>query len=332
MTTQSHELIPREHTQQLLDRCAQAASRIKPGDAHTLADRLEAQVDRFADRTFLVCQGQRYSYLELEARANQYAHIFMQRGLKAGDVCALMMENRPDFFFCWFGLCKLGVVVAFINHHARGRALLHALHSTGAKAVVTGEECLQALAESPEVNDWPCWLVEDDAQPASAELRQHADASFHAQVQQAATSRIERATRSHLTAEDTLLLIFTSGTTGQPKGIRRPLEPASTRGQPDQASLGLLVGLMGFGADTVYLSPAPLYHAAPLRYCLATLALGGALIVMPRFDAAQALALIERWRVTHSQWVPTMFSRLLQLPRKYVGNVGQRARQPVYRD
>ncbi|MDY0105728.1 MAG: AMP-binding protein, partial [Giesbergeria sp.] len=108
-------------------------------------------------------------------------------------------------------------------------------------------------------------------------------------------------------------LLYSSGTTGRPKGVLKPLWPAELRGQTDPEALGT-ARTMGMGEDSVYLSPAPLYHAAPLRYTLRVLELGGQAVIMERFDAETALALIERYRVTHSQWVPTMFGRMLKLP------------------
>ncbi|MBP8138583.1 MAG: AMP-binding protein, partial [Alicycliphilus sp.] len=108
-------------------------------------------------------------------------------------------------------------------------------------------------------------------------------------------------------------LLYSSGTTGRPKGVLKPLWPASLRGQCDPEALGT-ARLMQVDERTVYLSPAPLYHAAPLRYTLRVLELGGSAVIMERFDAQSALELIERHRVTHSQWVPTMFTRMLRLP------------------
>ncbi len=106
-------------------------------------------------------------------------------------------------------------------------------------------------------------------------------------------------------------MLYSSGTTGRPKGVKRPLKDLKVH----EADAHLqLVRDYGLANDTVYLSPAPLYHAAPLAFCLAVLRCGGTVVMMPHFDAAEALALIERYRVTHSQWVPTMFVRMLKLP------------------
>jgi acyl-CoA synthetase (AMP-forming)/AMP-acid ligase II len=107
-------------------------------------------------------------------------------------------------------------------------------------------------------------------------------------------------------------MVYSSGTTGRPKGIRRPLTGEAFGTAPRR--LAAMVDLYSFGADTVYLSPAPLYHAGPLRFAMTAQRLGATVVVMERFNAEAALEALERHRVTHSFWVPTMFVRLLQLP------------------
>ena len=106
-------------------------------------------------------------------------------------------------------------------------------------------------------------------------------------------------------------MLYSSGTTGRPKGVRRPLRDLKV--DEDELVPGF-VGLYGFNAETVYLSPAPMYHAAPLVFAIGVHHYGGTVVMMPRFDAVEALACIERYRVTASQWVPTMFVRMLKLP------------------
>jgi long-chain acyl-CoA synthetase len=107
-------------------------------------------------------------------------------------------------------------------------------------------------------------------------------------------------------------MLYSSGTTGRPKGIKWPLEPAV----PGRRTMlvDLLTDLFGYGPETRYLCPAPLYHAAPLRHTMVTLKMGGTAVIMDRFEAETSLKLIETHRITHSQWVPTMFVRLLKLP------------------
>jgi fatty-acyl-CoA synthase len=107
-------------------------------------------------------------------------------------------------------------------------------------------------------------------------------------------------------------MLYSSGTTGRPKGIKRPLTGASVDEPP--TLIHMLRGVFGFDADTVYLSTAPLYHGAPLGFCRATQALGATVVCMEHFDSVNALAAVEEHRVTHSQWVPTMFVRMLKAP------------------
>jgi acyl-CoA synthetase (AMP-forming)/AMP-acid ligase II len=108
-------------------------------------------------------------------------------------------------------------------------------------------------------------------------------------------------------------MLYSSGTTGRPKGVKRAIDTTEPFDTPSRYSV-LTRKLYGYDPATVYLSPAPLYHAAPLGFTTSVLSWGGTVVVMERFDAEQALALIERHRITHSQWVPTMFTRLLRLP------------------
>jgi len=108
-------------------------------------------------------------------------------------------------------------------------------------------------------------------------------------------------------------MLYSSGTTGRPKGIKWPL-PQQKPGGPSML-IELLTSLFAYAEDTRYLCPAPLYHAAPLRHTMVTIKMGGCAIIMPKFDPIAALSLIENERITHSQWVPTMFVRLLKLPK-----------------
>ena len=114
-------------------------------------------------------------------------------------------------------------------------------------------------------------------------------------------------------------MLYSSGTTGRPKGIRRPL-PGDAIDATD-ALLSLVSLVYQFDENTSYLSPAPLYHAAPLRYNMAVQQLGGTCIIMENFDPETALALIEKHKISHSQWVPTMFVRMLKLPKTCAQNM-----------
>ena len=108
-------------------------------------------------------------------------------------------------------------------------------------------------------------------------------------------------------------MLYSSGTTGLPKAIKLPLQERRVD-EPGDPLVTVFGRMYGFDRDTVYLTPAPLYHAAPLRFGGFVQALGGTVVVLPSFDPVAALQAIERYRITHSQWVPTMFVRMLKLP------------------
>lgn len=305
----SNALPSREETQAKLDLRSVAASRIKPTQEYTLADRLEAQVDRFSDRDFLVYGGQRFSYREVDERANQYANTFLARGIQPGDVCAMAMENRPDFFFCWFGLAKIGAVTAFINYHLKGRALLHALESTAARAVVIGEECLDGFLETEQTADYPRWLVADSENPVDRSvLPVSLDQGFHDEVLTAPRVRPDAALRAGIKAEDDMLYIFTSGTTGLPKAAKYSHMRWMTSGDVMEVTLEVTP------ADVFYCC-LPLYHGAAATSVTSTALAGGASIVFRRkFSASQFWSDVRENRVTIFQYIGEICRYLLNKP------------------
>ncbi|WP_181101138.1 long-chain-acyl-CoA synthetase [Stutzerimonas stutzeri] len=302
------DVVPREQTQQMLDRRSAAAGAIKPADLYTLADRLEAQAARFATRAFLIYQGRRYSYAEVDARANAFAHALRQQGLSRGDVCALAMENRPEFFFAWFGMAKLGVVAALINHNATGAPLLHALQTTAAKAVVVGEECLQPFADTPDAARYPLLLVRDEEKPAAAELLRLANAGFDDAVAQASEQQVDPALRAGIRAEETMLLIFTSGTTGLPKAARYSHMRWMSSGDVMEVTLGVEP------ADVFYCC-LPLYHGAAATSVASTALKSGASIVLRRkFSASGFWQDVRAHGVTVFQYIGEICRYLLNRP------------------
>ena len=299
----------REETQAKLDLRSVAAARIRPSQRYSVADRLEAQVDRFGDRDFLVYGGQRFSYHEVDERANQYANAFRARGIQPGDVCAVAMENRPDFFFCWFGLTKIGAVTAFINYHLRGRALLHALESTAARAVVIGEECLDGFLETEDTAGYPRWLVSDAENPVDrSALPVSLDQGFHDEVLTAPRVRPDAALRAGIKAEDDMLYIFTSGTTGLPKAAKYSHMRWMTSGDVMEVTLEVTP------ADVFYCC-LPLYHGAAATSVTSTALAGGASIVFRRkFSASQFWSDVRENRVTIFQYIGEICRYLLNKP------------------
>jgi long-chain acyl-CoA synthetase len=242
--------------------------------------------------------GETIRYGELEASSNRFAHLFRALGAVPGDHVAFVVENRAGFFeICW-GAQRAGLRYTPINCRLHAGEVGHIVRDSGARILIVSARFADLAASlTPLVPDSMKRLSLGGIIPGfeSCEMLL---ANFPASpiADQFAGSA----------------MLYSSGTTGRPKGIMR----AFGGGAYDAPEPGFLLfkGLYGFGEDTVYLSPAPLYHAAPLIYAMGTMRCGGTVVVMENFDAPAALDLIERHRVTHSQWVPTMFVRMLKLP------------------
>ncbi|WP_235906724.1 long-chain-acyl-CoA synthetase [Pseudomonas saliphila] len=298
----------REETQRKLDLRSAAASRIKPADAYTVADRFEAQVAEYGDKDFLVYRGRHFSYREVDERANQYARVFAVRGIGVGDVCAMAMENRPDFFFCWLGLTKLGAITAFLNYNLSGRPLVHALQSTRAKAVVVGEECISVFADTDGAADFTSWLVPDAEKPAEAPLPAHLDQTFYAEVLAADTTAPDASVRAGVKAEDDMLYIFTSGTTGLPKAAKYSHMRWMSSGDVMNVTLEVTP------ADVFYCC-LPLYHGAAATSVTSTaLTSGSSIVVRRKFSASEFWSDVRQNQVSIFQYIGEICRYLLNKP------------------
>lgn len=248
---------------------------------------------------FVICEtGEIVSFGQLEARANQGAHLMRAAGIGIGEHIAILMENSREFLEICFAADRAGVYYTTISTHLTAPEIAYILRDCGARMLVTSDCHVATLAALGELLGCVIYVVGQ---------RNDTGECFSWQC----------ATRSLPTTpiadeHQGLDMLYSSGTTGRPKGIKWPLPDDSPGGRT--MLLDLLTTLFGYDAETRYLSPAPLYHAAPLRHSMVTIRMGGTVFVMQKFDAVHALELIERHRITHSQWVPTMFIRLLKLP------------------
>lgn len=238
--------------------------------------------------------GETLTYAGLEARSNQAAHLFRACGLKRGDRIALFLLNGIDYLpLCW-GAQRAGLVYTCISTKLTADEAGYIVDDCDAKLLIVSAALGDVARDLPQV---PHRFVAQGSLQGFQPLEAALDSQPKTRIPDESSGRD---------------MLYSSGTTGRPKGIIGPL-PEGPIDQPD--ALTLMVGMLyGFGPDTVYLSPAPLYHAAPLRYCMSVHKFGGTVIVMEKFDPNAYLALIERYQVTHSQVVPTMFVRLLKLP------------------
>ena len=244
------------------------------------------------------------TYRELDERSNQLAHLWRSTGLTRGDHVALFMENHVRFFEIVWAALRSGLYLTAINSHLTAEEVAYIVDDCGAKSFVTST----ALAPVADAIDWStCPAVETRYMTGVDSVGETAStfASY-----ETSTADMDIAPVADESFGATML--YSSGTTGRPKGVLRPLP----EGMPWEADVRVagLKKTYGYRDDMVYLSPAPLYHAAPLAFTLGTHRLGGTVVVMERFDPVDALRLIEAHGVTHSQWVPTMFVRLLRVP------------------
>ncbi|WP_284179918.1 AMP-binding protein [Rhabdaerophilum sp. SD176] len=242
--------------------------------------------------------GEAVTFAELEARANQAAHVFRRLGLKRGDHLVILMENRREFLELCFAADRTGLYYTTASTHLADDEIRHIIEDCGAALVLVSDALVARIAPFADDLRLQCPVLVVGQEGAGLP-------GFGAMAAVAPVTPIADESQG-------LDMLYSSGTTGRPKGVKWAL-PDQPVGSPSML-IELLSGLFGYGPGTRYLCPAPLYHAAPLRHTMVTIRTGGLAVIMPKFDAETALALIESERITHSQWVPTMFVRLLKLP------------------
>jgi len=244
--------------------------------------------------------GETVTYKQLEDRSNQLAQLFRASGLKPGDAIAIFMENNVPFLeICWAAQ-RSGLYFTAISSRLTAPEVDYIVGDCGAKLFFTSkylETVASELVEKDMIKGAERRIMIGGTAPGYEDFYELRDA--------------QPATRIPDETAGTDML-YSSGTTGRPKGIRHQLT-----GAPIDEAAGLITltqFLFGFNEDMRYISPAPLYHAAPLRYCMAVHRFGGTIVIMEHFDAEESLKLIEKYKITHSQWVPTMFVRMLKMP------------------
>ena len=237
------------------------------------------------------------TYRQLDERSARFARYLAANGVRRGDTIALFMENNMRFMEIVWATRRSGLYVTAINRYLNAEETSYIVNDSDSVVLVASHaradvaealrdrapRCRRFLMTGGTIPGWESY--EDAVAPYPAE-----------------PPEVEWIGD---------LMLYSSGTTGRPKGIRRPARDVKV---DEDELIKAFAGGYGFGPDTVYLSPAPMYHAAPLVFSLGVHHGGGTVVIMPRFDPIEALTAIERFKVTHSQWVPTMFVRMLKLP------------------
>ncbi len=242
--------------------------------------------------------GEVVTYRQLEDRSNQVAHLLRGLGLVAGDHIAIMLENHARYFeLCW-GAQRAGIIYTAMSTRLTLGEASYIVQDCGAKVLIT------SLFMAP---------LAHELLACTAALRAHLMLdgvidgydSYELRVKTCSTERIADETAGGD-------MLYSSGTTGRPKGVFVP--PESPQIDASTSLIEVCRNIYGIGPNTVYLSPAPLYHAAPLRFNMVSMRLGATCVVMGHFDPEEFLRLVEKHRITHTQLVPTMFVRMLKLP------------------
>ena len=262
--------------------------------------RLHAQAHAEKPALIMAADGETITYGEMEARANRGAHTLRALGLQNGDAVAIACDNRTEFFDIYWAAQRSGLILVLLSARLKTDEIAYIVGDSSAKVVLisdkmasTARDCVANKAAMPNVSqivtigtvdDLPEWNALCAAQPATP----IADEEIGGRM------------------------VYSSGTTGKPKGLKF----ASASGSPIQPNPGAMLfdRFYDLGEDCIYLSPAPLYHAAPMGITAGIQAVGGTAVVMTKFDPEEFLKAIERYRITAVMVVPTMFIRLLALP------------------
>jgi acyl-CoA synthetase (AMP-forming)/AMP-acid ligase II len=240
---------------------------------------------------------------DLEARANRLAHRFRQAGLREGDTIAILMENNEHIHAVMWAARRSGLYYVPINTHLTPAEAAYIIDNSSAKAIIGSaalrEVCAGLAQHLP--NGLPDLLL-------IASPDQEGGLPGWERYPECVANQPDTPIDDEIEGD---LLQYSSGTTGRPKGIKRELPHL-----PPEEAPGLMSAVVEFwlDSDAVYLSPAPLYHTAPSVWSMTIQAGGITTVVMERFDAEGTLDAIQRHRITHGQFVPAMFVRMLKLP------------------
>ncbi|MBT0568060.1 acyl-CoA synthetase [Williamsia sp. CHRR-6] len=242
--------------------------------------------------------GQTLTYRELDERSIRLSNHLYDLGLRRGDCIALAATNDLRVFEVYWAALRSGLYVTPVNYNLTADEANFIISDCGAQVLFASSTVATAVADSATIPGLTHRIAWGDGIEGFE--------SYDEVLAAASTTPLAEQPRGHD-------MLYSSGTTGRPKGIRPPLPQGEVDKIPDIYT-AIFAPMYGFDASSVYLSPAPLYHAAPLRYSGMVQSVGGTVVVMDKFDPEGALKLIDEYKVTHSQWVPTMFVRMLKLP------------------
>lgn len=243
--------------------------------------------------------GETRTYAELENRSARLARVCHEAGLRRGDHIAFIAPNSPEVFEIYWAALRSGLLVTGVNHHLSADEAAYIIEDCGARVLITSAEFAPIASQ----------LVTPGAK-VELRLSLGGDIPGHTRYEEALASTTSEPLPQQPRGAD---MLYSSGTTGRPKGIK-PALPDREVHEPGDPFAAVFGGMYGFDADTVYYSPAPTYHAAPLRFGGIVHMFNGTVVMTRKFDAEATLQAIDKHGITHAQFVPTMFVRMLKLP------------------
>lgn len=249
------------------------------------------------DKPALIVGDARRSYGELAGRVNRLARALRRAGVGVGDGVGAALHNGAEWFELLNAVGLLGAQLVPLGYRLKGPEIAYLLADSGAKVLLAAGDLAAEVDRAAAELGWPDerrWVVGEGARGRAYEAVLAAES--------------EGSLTDVYPGGGFNTLVYTSGTTGRPKGIDRAMDPAAAH-----LTLFGMARLWDFGPDDVTLVAGPCYHTGPAGYAQLHLLIGGTVVIMPHFDAAEALALIARHRVTNAFMVPTHFSRILQL-------------------
>ena len=299
--------VSREQTQAKLDLLASGVTRHVPEQTYLVPDRFEELARQCPNKTFLYYNGQEVTFFELNRRANQYSHVAATLGIKNGDAGAVMIENRPEFFYAWLGLAKIGAIASLINTQTRGVALSHAVEETGSKILFLGSECASLFATAEGLTATLKTLCVADGDSPMGELCADIDTLDHYLVS-ASDENPVASCRDGTIGESPLFYVFTSGTTGLPKAAI--ISHMRWLGVGDGWS-----AVLGMTADDVLYCFLPLFHgAAGMSLVSNALSSKAPIVLRRRFSASLFWIDVRQYGVTTVQYIGEVCRYLVNQP------------------
>ena len=257
--------------------------------------------------------GYTVSFGELDQRSNQVAHLFRNLGLNRGDHVAFLVENHPSFFeLCWAAQ-KAGLYYTPISYYLHPAEIAYIVKNCDAKVFITSIKQLEKAQAA-----FKDTYLKNNAKVKSKFVlgKRPGDKRSASEGFDCWYSATEKFPRTAIADQsEGREMLYSSGTTGQPKGIKFALSTITEPGAaPEIKNSVALIQMLGIDDKAVAMSTSPLYHSMPLSMVMGSHRMGCSVVIMEKFDAEKALALIDKYKVAYSQWVPTMFIRAVKLP------------------